>query len=251
MFNLFAPKAPANPAPAPAANGAPAVPGTGGMPAAPNPAAGEGAAPAGPGGGAAGTGTGTGSPLDSFSDIFKMEDNEQPAPDPMKEKLLNLDPAKLNEAVGKMNFAQNVPAELVQKALQGDVQSFMTALNMVSQNAFAMSANMVTGMMENAISKNNDRINQVLPERFRSFSLASEGPKNPALNHPAAKPMLDAMKAMIAAKNPGMAAGEIASKAEEYFTAFGSMMGAAKETPAAPGGGSAQQEDWTLFLNQQ
>ncbi len=258
MFGMFTPKAPAQPAaqpanPAsgqPAANGQPAVPNSGGMPGAPNPNAGAGAAPGGEGGGADGSGTGTGSPLDSFSDIFKMDDKNQPAPDPMKEKLMNLDTAKLAQAVSKMNFAQNVSAELAQKALGGDVQSFMQALNQVSQNAFAMSTNMVVNMMENAISKNNERFGSTLPEKFRSFSLANEGPKNPALNHPAAKPMLDAMKSMIAAKNPGMPPAVVASKAEEYFTAFGSMMGAVQDSNKAGSNSPEPEADWTKFLVQ-
>lgn len=265
ISNLFSPRGTGHQvsgqgAPASAGQGAAAATGTppaGGTGMEQNNAnAGTGANGTGEGNGGTGNaGAAVGSPLDSFTDIFKMEGSEGQPANPLSEKLLNLDPKKLSEAVAKMNFAQNVSAEQMQKALQGDTQAFQGILNQVSQNAMAVSTNMIVNMMEGAISKNNERFNSTLGDRFQEFSLKHQRPENAALNHPAAQPVLEALKATISnnPKNRGLSPSEIAKKAEDYFLTMADSINAAKtpanDTSSASGGRKPNaEEDWTQFL---
>lgn len=158
-----------------------------------------------------------GSPLDAFKDLFKVDPNKPQPKDPFSEPLFNLDPKKLSEAATKMDFTRNLNPELVNKALQGDQQAFSQVLNQVMQSSFMMSTQMLVGMMEGGVRKNNERYNSVLDGRFREFTINSSEPQNPALRHEAAKPVLAALRAQIAQANPNLSPSEVSKQAEDYF----------------------------------
>ena len=196
----------------------------------------------------------TGSPLDAFSDIFKMDDNNQQT-DPLSQRLLELDPKKFGETVSKMDFTRSLNPELVQKALGGDTQAFNSVLNSAFQSSFAASTQMIVGIMEQAFAKNNGRFSSTLDGKFKNFQLNSTAPTNKALNHPAAKPVLQALRQQIANSTAGknLSATEINQKAEEYFLAMGKAMdslGDNKGGKGGAGGGDAGEDqiDWGSFL---
>lgn len=227
-----------------------AVPGSSGMPnTQPNPRAGEGT-PDNPDLNNTDPSKGKNdSPLDAFKDIFTIDpEKEKNRPkDPFSEKLLNLDPKKLGEAASKMDFVRGVDPALVQKALQGDVQSFSAVLNHATRAAFMQSASMVTSLVESAIGKNNERINSVLPDRIRNSMLGFSRPENTALQHPAAQPVLAALKEQVARQMPDLGPEEIARKAEEYFLAMADAVTAGKK-PATDVNDEPKETNWTDFL---
>jgi hypothetical protein len=191
------------------------------------------------------------SPLDAFADVFKIDPNAKPKADPLSEKLLSLDPAKLAASVTKMDFSRSLNPELVQKALSGDAASFSAALNQVTQSAFAASTQMVVNLMEQAFAKNNSRFDSVLGDRIRNANLAYTKPTNEALTHPAAQPVLAAMKAQIANQMPHLSPTDVASKAEEYFLAMADAVTSKKPAPAPKPGDRLprQEQDWSEFLS--
>jgi len=187
-------------------------------------------------------------PLDGFKDFFTIteDDRKKQPPDQFAEPLLNFDPKKFGDTAGKMNFAGNIDPALMQKAMSGDQQAFAAVLNRVAQSSFTASAQVLTGILEQAFKKNNGRWDGSLDSRFRNLQLTNTRSTNPVLQHPAAAPLLEGMKATIAAKDPTMRPEEVARKAEEYFGAFTDMMIASrapKETPA-----TSASDDWTKFL---
>lgn len=190
------------------------------------------------------------SPLDAFKDLFTIDPKAAPKTDPLSEKLLNLDPKKLGESVAKMDFARSLNPELVQKALGGDAASFATAINQVSQATFAASTQMLVNLMEQAIAKNNSRFDSVLGDRIRTAQLSFTRPDNEALSHPAAQPVLAALKTQAASQFPHLSPSEIAKKAEDYFLAMAEAVTSKKPAPAPkPGDRQPRQEqDWGEFL---
>lgn len=242
----------AKPAPV-AANGQPLAPGTNGLPAAPNPGAGTGTVdnngtPVTTGGGAAATGTGTGSPLDAFTDFFKIDPNKKPAANPLDEKLFNLDPKKLGEAAAKLDFARSIKPELMQKALAGDVASFQMILNQAMQAGFMMQAQMNINMMEGGFARNNERFSSALDGRFRDYQVNTSVTQNPALKHPAIQPVLAAIRSQIATQNPNMPPSEVASKAEEYFMATHAAISTLNNDQARTSGTGPKEADFSLLL---
>ena len=234
-------------APQPAA---PTVPGTGGMPAAaPNPGADPANVQDATGLPASAAPTEPSSPLDAFKEIFTIDPNKPAPQNPLAEKLFTMDPAKMAESVSKMNFTQNLTAEQLQTAMQSP-QEMQKILNQVAQNSFAMSLQMVTGMMESGFNKNNQRFESVLSDRIRTTQMGFEAPKNPALNHPAAQPVLGAMKATIAQQFPQLSPAQVTQKAEEYFQAMASALTASDPSKPAPKQ-EAGDIDWlSTFLDE-
>jgi hypothetical protein len=168
---------------------------------------------------------GQGSQLDSFKDLFKLPVDDKGNPvqqqDPMAGPLLAVDPAKLRDAASKLNFANGLAPETLQKAMSGqDPQAFMDVLNTVAQNGFlaAMQAN--AGVVETAFSRHSQRIDAALPERIRQTQLRNTSPKNPVLSHPAAAPMIESLKFSIAATNPTLSPDRVTEMAENYVSAM-------------------------------
>jgi len=189
-------------------------------------------------------------PLDTFKDMFTItEDDRKKAPaDPFADPLLNFDPKKFGEAATKMNFAKAVNPELAQKALSGDANALMQVINSAAQSSFVASAQVLSGILEQAISKNNGRLNATLDSKFRNMQLGYTSPENPALKHPAAQPLVEAIKATIAAKNPQLSPSEVTKQAENYFGVLSESFTKAGAPPAK--GDSSEAMDWTKFLEQ-
>lgn len=194
------------------------------------------------------------SPLDAFTDVFKIDPNKQPAADPLKDPLFSVDPQKLSAAVSKMDFTRAIKPELVQKALGGDAAAFSAAINQATQTAYMAVTQMMTGLMETAFSKNNGRFESTLSGRFRDFQISNSRPDNKVLQHPAAQPMLSALKSHIATQFPDLGPPEVTKRAEEYFLAMSKEMQTLDkdnaDNAAASGAskGTGAETDWTKYL---
>lgn len=189
-------------------------------------------------------------PLDAFTDLFKLtdDDRKKAAPNPFAEPLLKFDGKKFAEAASKMNFASAVDKETIAKALGGDVDAFSSALNRVTQASFVSAAQVFSGILEQAVAKNNGRFDSVLSDKFKSFQLNYQRPENPALQHPAAAPMLEALKATISTKDPTLRPDDVTKRAEEFLNLFAeSIVNKGKKSSASSDSGTGEI-DWSKYL---
>lgn len=219
---------PANPAANPA--------NMGGQPATPN--------AGGPEGGAA-------SPLDAFTDFFKpkqVDPNAPKAPTLADPYLGSLDPTKFKEQVNQANFAANIPAETIQKAITGDAQAFADAINMAAREAFAASAQLSHGLVEQGVRAGADRVSGSMDSRFRNFQIKGQNTSNEALNHPAVAPMLNAVKMQIASSNPNLSAADVQAQAEQYFTQMANVLAPNKQDSQAGSGAQKSGTDFSSYL---
>ncbi len=90
-------------------------------------------------------------------------------------------------------------------------------MNTVAQNGFLGAVQSLTGVVEQAVSKNNQRMESVLPDRIRATQIKNAETKHPALSHPAAAPVVSMLKQQIAAKNPHLSPDKVVEHAESYF----------------------------------
>lgn len=221
----------------------------------PNPAGGTGAPGSGSGADNNADPTkGQGSPLDTFKDIFTIKQNVDAngnpvqVVDPLSQPLVNPDPEQMKAAVAKMNFAGSVTPELAQKALQGDVQSLMQMLNSVGQNAFLAAMSAQGPIINSAFRTNNERFSAALPDHVRNVQIKQAVPENPVLKHAAAAPILEAVKAQVAATNPSLSPTEVARHAENYFNVLAQDM--VNNDPSRPKPSTAlpANQDWSSFF---
>ena len=187
------------------------------------------------------------SPLDVHKDIWntpQLKDGQQPV-DPFAQPLLSTDPAKLTEAARKMNFAQGIDPALVQKALSGDPQALLTAINTASQNAFLAASQLTTQVTEGAVTANNKRVDSVLENKFKEYLVQQQRSDNPVLQHPAAAPMLDLAKKQLMQTHPDKSPTEIHRMAEGFLSDFASTLTTAKTNTAASKNGVADPSDFS------
>lgn len=198
-------------------------------------------------------GTTTNSPLDSFKDLWKDGGTGgQQSTDPFASPLFQTDPAKIREAAGQIDFLSQVPQELMQKAMAGnDPQAFMAVMNSVAQNALATSLQLATATTEQAGQRIGQRFNTALPGRFKDMQLQSTKPTNPALSHPAAQPMLQAVRQQIKAQNPDMSAEQIQQMAEGYLSSFASeITGADPSRPKPQASDDGDDFNWLQWAQE-
>lgn len=194
-----------------------------------------------------------GSQLDSFKDLFTIATNDKgepiaPPSDPLAAPIMNIDPAKMQEAVKNVNFAQGLTAEQVQQAMQ-DPQAFLAVINHVGRQSFQQAITVTSKMAEQAIQTNNQRFEQALPDRIRNVQIRQSSAKNPVLNHPAAAPVLEGIRMSIAAKNPQLSPDRVNDMAENYFMAMHEDMNAANAATAAAAAPKTDGPNWAELLN--
>lgn len=184
-------------------------------------------------------------PLDEFTPLWQNDPNAQQRVDPLSTPLFNSDPAKIAAAAAKMDFVGQIPAEVLQKAMQ-DPNALVQLLNGVAQRTLATATQLNASTIEQATTRNNARVMSGLPERVRQIQLNGMQPDNPTLQHPAAQPFLQLMRSQIQMKNPGMSAVEINSQAERALTGFANQLVAAPASEAAARS-SAGGTDWDAW----
>lgn len=253
IFNRQQPAAPAAPQPGAPATPAAAAGGAAGpaskQPVPANPAADPNAMP---GSSAAPAAGGPQNPMDAFADIFKprVVDPKAPKAPTLADPILGpLDPAKFKEQIATTNFAASIPQETLQKAISGDAQALMDAINSASREAFAAAAQLSHGLVEHGARTASERVNSSLDSRIRNFQIRSQNTSNEALTHPAVAPMLNAVKIQIAQSNPTLSPDAVQQQAEQYFSQMAEVLVAPKQQQAAAAA-KPKEGDFSYLLSQ-
>lgn len=239
MFQAPQPAAPAPqqqapaPAPAPQQTGsfmdmfnpgrpAPAFPDPSGQPAATPPAAPAAPAPA------------PTSPLDVYSQVFKIDPaapaNQQ---DAMGSPLFTMDAAAFEQAVAGMSFAPQVDAVLMQRIQQGDPAALQQVMNQTTQQAFMQAVSFAQKLVERGVGTYNQRLQGSMPDTFRNLATKNElQTLAPASQHEAARPLLDAMQQNFMRANPTATPAQVAQAMQTYLHTLGQQFAPAQ--PPAP-----------------
>lgn len=186
--------------------------------------------------------------LDQFNDLWKAP--EQSSQSPANQPLLNVDPQKLMEAAGKVDFAKVIPQESLQAISQGGpeaMQAFASALNKVAQTVYAQNAMATSKIVEQALGNAKTAWTSELPQFIKSQNVSETlRAENPTFNHPAASPILGALQQQLTVKYPNASAQEIAGLAKTYLGQFATAV----QGPQTQANQQSQDDgvDWTKFL---
>jgi len=192
------------------------------------------------------------SPLDAFKDIWETPANQDPnANAPM---FANLDPQKLMESAKKVNFAQVLTPETMAKITAGGsdaAQAFAESMNLVAQQVYAQSALATTKIVEQALTKSNERRDAELPNLVKKFS-ANENllTENPILSNPALKPLVGALQEQAVRKFPNATTAEIQAQVLGYLNAVGASFAPVTPQAAAATKAAALETDWSNWVGQ-
>lgn len=192
------------------------------------------------------------SPLDQFNDLWKATPTKEGDPAPFNpSQIFNLDPKTMQEAVGKINFAQSVTPDMLQ-AIQGggeeSMQAFMKAMNSVAQQTMTLSTTAAAKMIEQAMSGASTAMDGKIAQQVKLNQVSSSMQElNPALSHPAAAPILEGIKTQLVNKHPTATPAEITKLANEYLMNFASLAAGKKEEVAAPVSPD-EATDWMKYM---
>lgn len=228
------PQPPAPPAPAPA--GPPAAPAPAPAPAEPQTAV---------------------SHLDAWTSLWQNPTTEdgKPAPmpvDPLRQPLFTLDPAKIAESAGKMDFTGNIPPETLARMTAGGADSaaaFQEALNIGIRNAVIGLTVNQGNLVNQAVLENNTRISGALPSHIKKVQLLELGSDDPVMSHPAVQPLVNSLKQMAFAKDPNASPAEVNKQVSEYIRGMGAALQETDPTVVAAKKTAAKgEQDWGVFL---
>lgn len=187
-------------------------------------------------------------PLDAFSTLWENPANASTPNAPFS---FNVDPAKLQEAAGKIDFTKVVTPEILAKINaggEGASTAMMEAINKTVQASFAQSTLAATKMVEAAVAKTRESVESNIPNLIKSQSLnESLRNSNPAFNHPAAAPVIAALQQQLQVKNPNASVQELQEMAQNYFLSLGEAFTPKKEDTSSAAKGEV---DWSNFLPQ-
>lgn len=196
------------------------------------------------------------SPTDQFKTLW-----ETPAPDEKDQNQLasvSVDPAKLMEAAGKVDFRKVMDPELLKKVAAGGEESIAALsemLNKTVQTVYGHSVVAANKMVTEAVNLAEQRFAAQVPtlvkKQAASEKLFSE---NAAFQDPMVQPLIAAVQAQIAAKNPKATAADIEAYTKKYLAETAKIIApAAKDLPAdkkkAGSQSAPESEDWSDFLN--
>lgn len=195
--------------------------------------------------------------LDKYKDMWQPPVDGEGKPVPGKKKQnFTIDPAKIMEYASKQDFKKFVkPETLAAIAKGGDegTAAFSQAMQDIGSSTFASSMTATSQLVQRALDAQAADFEARLPELFKKFSLKDNlRTKNPALSHPAASPIIEAIQDVLARKHPDATAEDLRSTAEDFLTSFAAEIGGKKDEDdddtGSKGSKKAKQEDWSAFL---
>lgn len=194
------------------------------------------------------------SQLDKFKDLWQTPTTAdgKPAPlpaDPLRQPIFNLDPNKIVESTGKMDFLAGVPQENITKALSGDVAAFAEVLNSAVRQAVAGVTISNGQVLNQALVENNSRIANTMPQQIKKAQLLDMGSDDPVLSHPAIQPLVNSLKQMAFAKDPNANPAEVNATVVGLLRGLGTAL--TETSPEAVKARETQakgEQDWSLFL---
>lgn len=176
--------------------------------------------------------------------------NGKPANAPSgPQPLFNVDPAKVSEAVGKLNFAANVPQETLQKALNGDAAALMEALNATARTSFQAAVMAVPSMVEPAVRKATGEVSEQLPGLIKHAQLAATRSENSVYNNEALAPVTAALKEQIVKHNPQATPNEVQALVEKQLETLGMVLAPQRQSssPAAGPRNTGAEQDFSFL----
>lgn len=186
-------------------------------------------------------------PIDKFSKVWETAPTgptNNPAPGE------GLTPEKMLEAASKVDFSKVLDQASLQKITAGGeeaVQALVSLLNKTAQTVYGQSTVVAKKLVDQAVEQSEARFAERIPSMVRRQAtkdgLVNE---NPAFNHPAVAPFVEAIQQQLGQKYPNATATELQALAKEYFQGAAQVLNPAK--PASKTSSGPEQIDWDSWV---
>jgi hypothetical protein len=193
----------------------------------------------------------TADPLEQWAKLFT---SEAPKPGTTDEKKTDaadpfaVSPEALAKAASGINLSQVVTPELAQKALGGDPNAFVEAINKSSQMTFMMAYQAAMQAVKAAMDNRFQDFQSKVPDTFKQLSVDATLQGDPLLSNPALKPVVDGLRTQILSKHPDATPQQLQQAISEYFKAIGISLTPGKND-AKDAAKPSKGIDWDNFLS--
>ena len=185
-------------------------------------------------------------PLDAFKGLWDTAATTRAAHS--TGVLPQLTAEQLSQTLANSNFLSGVNPELMAKAAGGDAQAFQDVMNQGLRTVMTQSVLASHGLVETGARNHGEQLRTTLPSMVRSSNVNDSLQANPLYNNPAAKPMVDMVRAQIEAKHPQASAREIAELTNQFITEFAGVASPQQVTKPQPGKTAVGDTDWYSVL---
>lgn len=191
------------------------------------------------------------SPEEQLAAFASIEVKPEEQFDPSK--LFNVDPAKMQEEVARMNFLEGAITKeqlaKIQEGGDGAQVVMLEVMNNMARQLFAKSAQLSTAVTTNALSNSLPHVQQMMGKSLNEAKLheAIEA-VNPALASPMGKLFLKDIMPRLQVQHPKATNKELAEFANQKFIQFATQVN--PQAPSQEETRKAQETDWNAWLEQ-
>lgn len=182
-------------------------------------------------------------PLDAYTKMYENVTKANPEVAPS----FALD----NETVGKvtdsLDFTKSVPAELMTKALAGDAQALIQAMNHVARGTYQTTLQHQSLLTDRFVGARLEHEGKQLGSRVKSELTTSALSSDANYNHPVVKAELNRVASLIQQANPDASPQQVALEAKKYLNDLNSALNPSKATTSPD---QQQDFDWSKYLTQ-
>lgn len=159
-------------------------------------------------------------PVVDYSKLWEADPNQKGPADPA-EFAFNIDPAKLGQTFGTLDFTSAVTAETLQKIKGGGddaVAATLAAMNAIAQKATQTAVMAATKVTENGIRSSGQKMKDYIPSVVRENQVSSAlREDNPLMKDPQYAPIVEAVTMQMARQFPQATPAEVKEHTKKYF----------------------------------
>jgi hypothetical protein len=192
-------------------------------------------------------------PLGKFENLWQPPTPEQQAASQTNNPPnVTVDPAKLLEAAGKVDFTKVLDQETLAKVAaggEGAVTALVSLMQKSNQTVYGQSMLAANRLVEEAVKVAEQRfaaqVPQLVKKQAASESLFSE---NPAFQNPAIQPIVSALQQQLQEKYPKATTKELNVMAKEMLGESAKIFMGEQPQNSTPDKGAQKEEDWSMYL---
>lgn len=165
--------------------------------------------------------------LAEFAEMFKKLQEVNTAQQSSKPSLPNLDPKQLGELLSKTQMAPQISEAHIAAIQAGGPEALQTLNTLLNQTAQAAVLQSITAAqrltqtgIDTALSASTTQLPQLVRDHLFQQSLAAALPN---LQDPAVAPLVEVVRAGVAASNPTLTPEQLTEKAVQYFQGLSSV----------------------------
>lgn len=200
-------------------------------------------------------------PLLQFGELWQDDPNNKAA-DPAENTgyLPKIDPAKLQEMIGKMDFTKSITPEqlaAINAGGEGATKTLLQVMNSVTQQALLTAFTANSKMVEAGLNIASTRFLEKVPTHVKDVITTNAlSSSNPIMNDPAFAPVVESIRQRYQERFPKATPSQIENSVNAYFDDMASKMSTAKNKKANPTATNdkllktgSPDADWESWLN--